>query len=464
MRMDLFGKSTPPGWEPTTLGQVVKRGGGSIQTGPFGSQLHAADYVSSGIPSIMPVNIGDNRIIESGIVRITEEDANRLARHRVRAGDIIYSRRGDVERRALIREKEAGWLCGTGCLKVRLGEGVADPLFTAYYLGHPEIRAWIVQHAVGATMPNLNTSIMEAIPFLLPPLPEQKAIAGVLGALDDKVELNRRRNRTLEEMARAIFKSWFVDFDPVKAKAEGRTPPGLSPEIAALFPDKFEFAGNRKIPVDWSVLDLERLVEVKHGFAFSGNHIHDYPSGDILLTPGNFAIGGGFKEAKYKYYDGCVPEGFVLDQHDLLITMTDLSKAADTLGFPSFIPAGPGNKRYLHNQRLGKVIITQPEIVSPFFLYWLFCSDSYRDEILASSTGTTVKHTSPSRIKAFRTALPGQKLMRIFHEISESCYLQASQNLVQSRTLTTLRNTLLPKLISGEMDILEVKRIVGKAI
>ena len=119
----------PSRWEQTTLGEVCRRGGGNIQTGPFGSQLHASDYVPSGIPSIMPVNIGDNRIIKEGIACVTEQDANRLSRHRVRPGDIIYSRRGDVERRALVRDTEEGWLCGTGCLKVRVGNGVVDPLF-----------------------------------------------------------------------------------------------------------------------------------------------------------------------------------------------------------------------------------------------------------------------------------------------------------------------------------------------
>jgi type I restriction enzyme S subunit len=248
MAGDLINGEVPDHWEFTTLGDVCKRGGGNIQTGPFRSQLHASDYVPVGVPSIMPTDIGENRIVEDGIVRITEGDANRLGQHRLRAGDIVYSRRGDVEKRALIREREEGWLCGTGCLKVRLGSGVVDPLFASLFLGHPAIREWIVRHAVGATMPNLNTSIMSAIPFAFPPLAEQKAITAVLGALDDKIELNRRMNATLEAMARALFQSWFVDFlpvranmdrstqtgDPVRAKLDGRKPIGFDEATAAL--------------------------------------------------------------------------------------------------------------------------------------------------------------------------------------------------------------------------------------
>src|SRR6266702_1360005 len=122
----------PLEWEYTTLVAACERGGGDIQTGPFGSQLHASDYVPVGIPSIMPQNIGDNRIIEDDIARITQADGQRLSRYLVRKGDIIYSRRGDVERRALVREREDGWLCWTGCLRIRLGEKGVDPRYAAF--------------------------------------------------------------------------------------------------------------------------------------------------------------------------------------------------------------------------------------------------------------------------------------------------------------------------------------------
>ena len=171
----------PDGWTYTTLGKACTDGGGDIQTGPFGSQLHAADYVPVGIPSIMPQNIGDNRISETGIARITLDDATRLSRYLVRQGDIVYSRRGDVEKRALIRANEDGWLCGTGCLRVRLGNNGANPSYASYYLGHPSVREWIVRHAHGATMPNLNTSILSSCPFVIPPPAEQRAIAYILG-------------------------------------------------------------------------------------------------------------------------------------------------------------------------------------------------------------------------------------------------------------------------------------------
>ena len=247
----LFG-FLPEYWEYTALGAACERGGGDIQTGPFGSQLHASDYVSVGIPSIMPQNIGDNRINVDGIARISPDDASRLSRYLVREGDIVYSRRGDVERRALVRGGEDGWLCGTGCLRVRFGESGVDSRYASYFLGHPSVREWVVRHAHGATMPNLNTSILSACPFVIPPKEAQRAIAHILGTLDDKIELNRHMNETLEAMARALFKSWFVDFDPVRAKAalrnhaaleetsakQGRSSEGITPPLRGSRGDK----------------------------------------------------------------------------------------------------------------------------------------------------------------------------------------------------------------------------------
>ena len=155
----------------------------------------------------------------------------------------------------------------------------------------------------------------------------------------------------------------------------------------------------------WMEVKLSDIIEVKHGFAFPGEHIREELPGDVLLTPGNFAVGGGFKSDKYKYFDGQVPEEYVLHENDLIVTMTDLSKQADTLGYPALVPK-PQHFRYLHNQRLGKVLIRDGAKVDKRFISYLLRTPEYRHEILASATGTTVKHTSPNRILAFKTSIP----------------------------------------------------------
>lgn len=187
------------GWRRTSLGQLCAEGAGAIQTGPFGSQLHASDYVRSGIPSVMPQNIGDNVISEGGIARIAEADADRLSKYLLAEGDIVYSRRGDVKRRALVREHEAGWLCGTGCLRVRVGTATR-PLFMSYYLGEPEIQDWVARHAVGATMPNLNTSILGEVPVVLPPADVVDGVHERLAAMDRSTVQVTNENRTLADL------------------------------------------------------------------------------------------------------------------------------------------------------------------------------------------------------------------------------------------------------------------------
>ena len=146
-------------------------------------------------------------------------------------------------------------------------------------------------------------------------------------------------------------------------------------------------------------------MDVKHGFAFPGENIRDEPPGDILLTPGNFAIGGGFKGDKFKYFDGEVPADYVLSEGDLVVTMTDLSKQADTLGYPAIVPK-PSGRRFLHNQRLGKVLIKNRAELDKGYLYNLLRTTDYRHEVLASATGTTVKHTSPGRILSYKARIP----------------------------------------------------------
>ena len=156
----------------------------------------------------------------------------------------------------------------------------------------------------------------------------------------------------------------------------------------------------------WREVTLGNLIDIRHGFAFKGHSIHDESQGDVLLTPGNFAIGGGFKGDNFKYYDGPILEEFVLSEGDLLVSMTDLSKQSDTLGYPALVPADPDGRRFLHNQRLGKVCLRGSGELYTRYLYYVMCTAEYRDEVLASASGTTVKHTSPARIRQFSFMLP----------------------------------------------------------
>jgi type I restriction enzyme, S subunit len=196
-----------------TLGDICDEVRGIVQTGPFGSQLHKSDYKDEGIPVVMPKNIIDDKVSIEEIARIGKEDVERLSQHKLQKGDIVYGRRGDIGRRALTREEQTGWLCGTGCIKISLqNSSILEPSFLYYYLGQPEIVSWIYNQAIGATMPNLNTSIIRSIPITYPPLTAQRKITSILSNYDNLIENNTRRIEILEQMAKLIYEEWFVKF------------------------------------------------------------------------------------------------------------------------------------------------------------------------------------------------------------------------------------------------------------
>ncbi|MEQ2575908.1 restriction endonuclease subunit S [Mediterraneibacter faecis] len=196
-------------WTKTTLGKIA-----DIITGPFGSQLHQSDYVKRGIPIVMPQDIGNRNINYSTINYVSEEDATRLKRYSTVANDILYARRGDVEKHAFVRAKDAGVLCGTGCLRVRINSNEVEPAFLSFYLNREETRKWLVTHAVGTNMPNLNTDILSDVPIAYPTLKEQRKNVKVLNCLEERIVLNEKINDNLTAMAYDIYMHSFFSKKP----------------------------------------------------------------------------------------------------------------------------------------------------------------------------------------------------------------------------------------------------------
>lgn len=439
----------PSGWERSTLGAICERGGGNIQTGPFGSQLHASDYRPAGVPSIMPQNLGDNRVIVDGIARIGEQNANRLGRYLVREGDIVYSRRGDVERRALIGSREDGWLCGTGCLRVRLGENGVDPRYASYYLGHPAVREWIVRHAHGATMPNLNTAILSACPFVVPPPSEQLAIAHILGTLDDRIELNRQMNDTLEAMARALFKSWFIDFDPVRAKMKGRDT-GLPKHFADLFPARLMDSELGLIPEGWESARLDSVASVTKGRSYRRRELAS--SDTALVTLKSFARGGRYRQEGLKSFQGEYKDDQVVYPGDVIVACTDVTQAAEVIGRSAVVGETPSFRTLVASL---DVLILRPKNASPgrAFVYHLTGTNGFVDHTVARTTGTTVLHLSKDAVSSYRFALPPRPLVEWFDRCVDSMHARIQANVSAVGLLTDLRDTLLAKLVSGEIRV-----------
>jgi type I restriction enzyme S subunit len=238
-------------WRQVKTADVAASERNALVGGPFGSNLVSRDYVDRGIPVIRGQNMGD-RWIGGEFVYVTPDKADSLSANLARPGDIIFTQRGTLGQVALVPPGPFNlYVISQSQMKLTADQEIADPLFLYYQFMSPEQQEYMQRNAIQTGVPHTNLGILRDTPIILPPLIEQKAIAGILGTLDGKIELNRRMNETLEGMAGAIFKSWFVDFDPVWAKAAGQQPPGLAPHIADLFPDEFEASELGEIPKGW---------------------------------------------------------------------------------------------------------------------------------------------------------------------------------------------------------------------
>ncbi len=289
----------------------------------------------------------------------------------------------------------------------------------------------------------------------LPSLPEQRAVANVLGALDDKIELNRRMNEILEAMARALFKSWFVDFDPVHAKAEGRDL-GLPADIAALFPDSFQDSDLGEIPKGWRVRDLGELTRTVKGCSYASDDLVD--SDTALVTLKSFARGGGYRSAGLKSFAGSYKPEQVVTPGELVIACTDVTQAAAVIGRTAVVRGTTGYRTLVASL---DTLIVRPnsQDITRSFLYFLGRTDDFVAHTYSHTTGTTVLHLGKEAVPSFVFALPSTQLVREFDSLANPVLSRIQASDEHSETIAVLRDTLLPKLLSGELRVKDVQRL-----
>ena len=243
-------------WQEVKLGDLAEY----VTVGYVGPMAH--EYLSSGIPFLRSQDIKPYRIDVSDITYISETFHEKIKKSALQPGDVVIVRTGRPGTSAVIPESLSVANCSDMVI-VRPGQNL-DSRFLCYYI-NSIAQDHVSAYSVGAVQQHYNVGSAKELKILLPPLPEQQAIARILGALDDKIELNRRMNHTLEEMARALFKSWFVDFDPVTAKAEGRVPYGMNAETAFLFPAEFEETDEGVIPKGWKIGTVGEVFDLTMG-------------------------------------------------------------------------------------------------------------------------------------------------------------------------------------------------------
>jgi type I restriction enzyme S subunit len=395
-------------------------------------------------------------LLDENVERIGHAKAEELVRHRIRPGDILFARRGAQAAglSALAETRHSGWLCGTGAIRLRVEASAIDPVFLSFVLSSERVVQWIRHHAIGATMPNLNEGVIKRIPLRLPPLGIQRALASILLAFDDKIDLNRRMNETLEELARTIFKSWFVDFDPVKAKAEGKQPIGMDADTAALFPSKFVDSELGRIPEGWPLTSLGAFMSLQRGTTYK-SQLLDKP-GPVLLGLASIQRNGGFRRDRLTTYGGESPDKLLVRSGELFVSLKDVTQAADLLGSVARLPPDICHGRLTQDTVKLDLGGDAPPSV---FLYWLLRDSRCRDYFRGRATGTTNLGLAREDFLSFLFARPSKALLTRFSEIAEQLYCKGTANDSESITLAALRDLLLPKLISGELRIPDAEKL-----
>ena len=323
---------------------------------------------------------------------------------------------------------------------------------TAYYASTltPDIDLKYLYHLVkyvglnhlkdGTSNPTLSRDTFGAQLFPLPPLAEQKAIAAVLGALDDKIELNRRMNATLEALARALFQSWFVDFDLVRAKLDGRKPIGLDDATAALFSANFQDSPLGPIPHGWTSHRLPDAIEVNPRRTLKAGVTAPYLDMKNLPTQGHSAE---------EVIDREFSSGTKFQNGDTLLARITPCLENGKTGYVDFLEDGQvgwGSTEF--------IVLTPKPPLPPQFGYLLARSDALRTHAIQNMTGTSGRQRVPSEsFNTFWLAVPPPKIARRFDELTAPLMAKIKANSTESRTLATLRDTLLPKLLSGGFQI-----------
>lgn len=279
------------------------------------------------------------------------------------------------------------------------------------------------------------------LPIKVPSIEKQNEIIKEYNTVVNRIKLNEHLNQKLEDTTQALYKHWFVDFE--FPNEEGK--PYKSSGGEMVYNEELD----KEIPVGWEVSSLRKLCSIKHGFAFKGESFSDTETDFVLVSPGNLKINGGFNFEKNKFFKGEYPENYVLSENDLIVNMTDLSKAGDTLGNTGLIPK-INFKKLLHNQRVGKFKIFDNNYT--FFIYFLTNQSDYKYYILGTATGTTVRHTSPDRICEYKAVIPNMDTLKKFNKIILPFVYKINQNPSIQYKLKEMQGLLLSKMSKVEAE------------
>ena len=404
------------------------------QTGPFGSQLHEEDYVSEGTPIVTVEHLGDTNFTHQNLPFISEADTKRLSKYILIEGDIVFSRVGSIDRNVYVDKNHEGWMFSGRCIRVRADKNKVNPRYLSYYFKQNSFKKMMMNLAVGATMPSLNTKIMNSIELDLLPRENQDKIANILSAIDDKIQINNQINQELEAMAKTLYDYWFVQFDfpdqngkPYKSSGGKMV---YNPEL------------KREIPEGWGVETLKdfesKIITGKTpSRANSDNFGGEIPFITIGDIRGNTFI--------YSTSETLTDLGASVQQNKYLPEGSLCVSCIATVGEIGF------TTEWSHtNQQINSIVFEDEN--NRYYLY--FALKNYFENANASAkTGNTFANMNKEDFSGIRIILPRNEITNNFHKMTEPYFAQIKCLQGQNQELTQLRDWLLPMLMNGQVKV-----------
>lgn len=433
----------PPGWRWTPLSDVAQ-----LESGHTPSRKHP-EYWNEGIPWIGIRDAVDNhgRQIHDTYQHVSQLGLENSSARLLPPRTVCLSRTASVGYVVVMGTTMAtsqdfvNWVCGPGL----------EPEYLKYVLLAENDS--LLRFASGTTHQTIYYPEAKAFHALLPPLDEQRAVVRVLGTLDDKIELNRKMTGTLEAMARALFKSWFVDFDPVRAKAAGRAPSGMDAGTAELFPSELVESESKSLPKEWRYGSIGEFVELQRGTTYK-SALKDLP-GPVLLGLGSIQRNGGFRDDKLSTYGGDSPERLLVYPGEIFASLKDVTQSADLLGAVARVPRHVADGRLTQDtvklQLTGTIDIGE-------VLYRTLLTDEYREYCRQHATGTTNLGLSRDDLLSYPIVVAAAPVLDAFNRSIRSLSSRAEFAVMESRTLVRIRDELLPRLLSGELSVAHAER------
>ncbi len=437
-------------WRIVTVEEIASPAPSAMATGPFGSSISAKHFVEAGIPVIRGSNLSadvSTRLLDAGLVFVSAEKSAEFQRSTVRRGDLVFTCWGTINQVGLIdsRSKYDSYVVSNKQMKLTVDRTKADARFIYYVFSGPDKQSEILDNGIGSSVPGFNLGQLKRHEVLLPPLSEQMAIADFLELLDDRITLLRETNATLEAIAQALFKSWFVDFDPVRAKMEGRAPEGMDEATAALFPDALEESELGWVTKGWRVLPIGDAVEATGGATpDTKNPAFWTPAVHCWTTPKDLSgiAAPVLLDTERKLSD----QGLAKIGSGLLPVGTLLLSSRAPIGYLAI-----AHVPLAINQ--GYIAIPPGGLLPPLYmLYW--CRQNM-ESIKARANGSTFMEISKKAFRPIPALIPPPEIVNAFAEAAGALFDRLVENEKQAQTLSTLRDTLLPRLISGQLRLPE---------